>query len=351
MVNTDFDAGFDAGFSLPESGASSGLDASHVYDALVLGAGPAGLSAAIYLIRKGIDTAVIASTLGGQVSWTASIENYLGYRVVEGAHLVAKFREQLRHFSVAVGLDREVDALSRRGELFAVRSGDDSFSARSVVLATGKRPRLLGVPGERELLGRGVAYCAICDAPLYKGKVTAVVGGGNSGLEAAIDLARLCPKVYLFECTDRLGGDAVLVEEVASLKQIEVMLKATVTKIHGKEKVEGITWLREGAGEGERIDVQGVFVETGLDPNSEAFGGLPALNERGEVVVDALCRTSVPGIFAAGDVTSVPYKQIIIAAGEGAKAALSAYEYLRRLPAAAPGSSMEKGEVRDESLY
>jgi alkyl hydroperoxide reductase subunit F len=264
------------------------------------------------------------------VAWTAGIENYLGYRIIEGAALVDKFNEQLHNFPAGLNLDAEVTGLARRGEVFEVLCGDMRYTARALVLATGKHPRFLGVPGERRFIGRGVAYCSICDAPLYRGKVTAVVGGGNSGMEGAIDLARLSPKVYLVESDDRLHGDATLVEKVESLDRVEILLGTRVVEILGEEKVRGLRVRRAEREEEEDLAVEGVFVEIGLDPNSAAMRGFVALNERGEVEVDSRCATSVPGVFAAGDVTSVPYKQIIIAAGEGAKAALSAYEYLLR---------------------
>lgn len=328
MTDDSTDIVFDASFAVPSLSTLQGVDSGRTYDVLVVGAGPAGLSASIYLIRKGLDTGIIAGNIGGQVAWTAGIENYLGYRIIEGVQLVEKFNEQLQHFPVGLSLDTEVTGLSRRGGVFEVLCGERSYTARSLVLATGKRPRLLGVPGERRFIGRGVAYCATCDAPLYRGTVTAVVGGGNSGMEGAIDLARLSPKVYLIEAGDRLHGDATLVEKVESLDQVEILLGTRIVEILGEEKVRGLHVKGEGREEGEDLPVEGVFVEIGLDPNSGAMRGFVTLNEKGEVEVDNRCATSVPGVFAAGDVTSVPYKQIVIAAGEGAKAALSAYEYL-----------------------
>lgn len=320
---------FDAGFALGGLEGRKELGPGHVYDAIVIGAGPAGLSAAIYLIRKGLDTGVIASNIGGQVAWTSSIENYLGYRLIEGVHLVERFREQMNEFDAPLSLNEEVTGLAEREGVFHVRAGERDYKARALVVATGKRPRELDVPGEKRLLGRGVAYCAICDAPLYRGKTAAVVGGGNSGLEAAIDLSRGSPRVYLFELGDRLTGDAVLVERVTASERIEVLLNTKVKEVVGGESVSGIRVATEGSGERE-LAVEGVFVEVGLVPNSAPFGDLLSLNGQGEIEVDCLCRTNVPGVFAAGDVTAVPYKQIVVAAGEGAKAALSAYEYLLR---------------------
>jgi alkyl hydroperoxide reductase subunit F len=325
------DLTFDAGFALDGAAPAHSLDPARRYDALVIGAGPAGISAAIYLVRKGLATGVLAPTLGGQVAWTSGIENYLGYRLIDGAVLVERFREQVAELSPDLGIGVEAAAIERRGEGFAVRAGGAEYTSRALVVATGKRPRLLEVPGERRLLGRGVAYCAICDAPLYRGKAVAVVGGGNSGLEAAIDLARLCPRVHLFQDLGRLTGDDVFERRVRAAPQVEIHLGMRVEEILGEERVRAVRARPTVGGDAVEVSVEGVFVEIGLVPNSEPVRGLAPLNARGEIEVDCLCRTAVPGLFAAGDVTAVPYKQIVVAAGEGAKAALSAYEYLLRL--------------------
>lgn len=320
---------FDTGFAL-DSAAGRPLDPARHYDVLVIGAGPAGISATIYLVRKALATGVIAPLLGGQVAWTADIENYLGYRLVEGAALVQRFREQVADLSPDLGIGLEVSAIARRGDGFVVRAGDAEYDARALVVATGKRPRVLDVPGERRLLGHGVAYCATCDAPLYRGKVVAVVGGGNSGLEAAIDLMRVCPRVHLFQDLDRLTGDDVFERRVRAAPQVELHLGMRVEEILGEERVRAVRARPAAGGETVEVAVEGVFVTIGLVPNSELLRGVTPLNGRDEVEVDCACRTAVPGLFAAGDVTAVPYKQIVIAAGEGAKAALSAHEYLLR---------------------
>ena len=214
-----------------------------------------------------------------------------------------------------------------------MRAGAE-YRARALIVATGKRPRLLGVPGEQRLLGRGVATCSTCDAPLFRGKVVGVVGGGNSGLVAALDLAKVAPRVVLFQDQDRLTGDEVLQRRVRASPQIELRLGTTVTAVLGEERVRAV---RVRAGRREReVPLEGVFVEIGLIPNSEPFRGLAPMNARGEIEVDGAGRTAVPGLFAAGDVTNVPYKQIVVAAGEGAKAALAAADYLLRLEAAPP---------------
>jgi alkyl hydroperoxide reductase subunit F len=325
---------FDAGFALDTGAGGSApvLDPARLYDALVLGAGPAGICAAIYLVRKGLATGVVAGGLGGQVAWTADIENYLGYRRVDGATLVQRFREQLAELPPDLLLDREASTVERREGRFVVRAGGLDYAGRALVVATGKRPRLLGVPGEQRLLGRGVATCAICDAPLFRGKAVAVVGGGNTGLEAALDLAKLgAHRVLLLEQLEHLTGDEVYQRRVRAAERVEVRLGASVSGILGEERVRGVRVRNAATGAEEELAVDGVFVEIGLIPNSEPLAGLAPLNARGEIEVDGACRTAVPGLFAAGDVTSVPYKQIVIAAGEGAKAALSAADYLARL--------------------
>ena len=321
---------FDTGFALRAPAGAPGLDPGRLYDALVLGAGPAGISAAIYLVRKGLATGVVAQSLGGQVAWTAGIENYLGYRLIDGAALVERFREQVAEFPPDLGLGLEVSGVERRGDRFLVRAGGAEYGARTVVVATGKRPRLLGVPGEQRLLGRGVATCATCDAPLYRGKPVGVVGGGNSGLEAALDLAKIASRVIVFQDLDRLTADAVLERRARALPQIELRLGSAVTEILGEERVRAVRVRPRAGGVPSELAVEGVFVEIGLTPNSGPVRGLAPMNARGEIAVDCVCRTAVPGLFAAGDVTNVPYKQIVVAAGEGAKAALSAADYLLR---------------------
>lgn len=335
MADGEEGLSFDTGFALADGNRAGAPDPERLYDVIIVGGGPAALSAAVYLLRKGLDTALLTGNIGGQVTWTASIENYLGYRFVDGPTLVRKFNEQIETFPLDLGTNMEARSVSAQGGVCSVETGAGSFRARTLVLATGKRPRTLNVPGEKELLGHGVAYCAICDAPLYKGKRTAVIGGGSSGLEAAIDLARGCPKVYVLEQGPSLTGDEILRKKLEGRENVEVRTGTAVTAVRGTEKVEGLEVEGVGGGERELLAVEGVFVEIGLHPNSEPFQGFVDLNERGEVIVDCRGRTSRPGVFAAGDVTSVPYKQIVIAAGDGAKAALSAYEYV--LKTARPG--------------
>ncbi len=328
---------FDAGFAFAPLVPMRVPDPGRLYDVLVLGAGPAGIAAAIYVLRKGYAAGLLATTLGGQVAWTADIENYPGYRLVDGRTLVERFREQVAAFPLDIALDLEVQAVARIPEGFTVRAAGAAYRSRTLVAATGKRPRLLGVPGEQRLIGRGVALCAICDAPLYRGQVVGVVGGGNSGLEAALDLAKVASRVLLFQDLDRLTGDAFLERRVRAAPQLELHLRTAVTGILGEERVRGVRLRSLEDGSQREVALDGLFVEIGLEPNSAPFRGLAPLNARGEIEVDCACRTAVPGLFAAGDVTSVPYKQIVVAAGEGAKAALSACEHLLGLDAGRPG--------------
>ena len=288
------------------------------YDLAIIGGGPAGLTAGIYAARKKVPALMLTGDIGGQMLWTSGIENYPGYNVIQGRELVEKFKAQVQQFPISVALGQKVTKI-----------GAEHFS-RALLLSTGKRYKSLGVPGEKELIGKGVAFCATCDAPLFQDKVAAVVGGGNSALTSANDLLKYASKVYIVNIAPDMQGDAVLLEPLKKSDKVEFLMNTTVLAIHGKDKVESITLSNNTNNQQQTTNVAGVFVEIGLIPNSEPFHGFVDLNERGEIVVDCACRTSRPGVFAAGDVTTVPQKQIIIAAGEGAKAALSAFDWLMR---------------------
>lgn len=306
------------------------LEAGRVYDVIVVGGGPAALTAAVYCLRKGVSTGLITMDFGGQVGETASVENYMGYKYIEGAGLVDKFREQVDQFEIGISDGKRAVAIAD-GPVKKVTLEDGSlFQARALIITTGKSWRRLGVPGEKELTGRGVAYCAICDAPLFAGKDVMVVGGGNSAVEAAIDLARRARHVTVVQFLAELTADRVLVDSFKGYSNTTVYYEHEVTEIRGKDTVEGAVIRSRTSGERRDLPVKGVFIEIGLIPNTDLVKGLLDLNESGEIVVDCACRTSRPGIFAAGDVTSVPFKQIIIAAGEGAKAALAACEFVLR---------------------
>lgn len=300
-----------------------------VYDVIILGAGPAGLSAAIYTARKMMKTLVLSKNVGGQITWTFDIENYPGFSQINAGELIGKFREHVKIYGVNLEDGVEFISVDLTGRIKRVIIDDGrSFYGKTIIIATGSRHRVLNVPGEKELAGRGLSYCSTCDAPLFAGARVAVVGGGNSALEAVLDLAPIVQKLFLVSLTP-LTADTILVEKMKALKEpVEVFLKHKTLRIIGDREVKGIEIASLEDGSTKVLDVEGVFVEIGLMPNSTLFVDVLATNERGEIVVDEQCRTGVAGVFACGDVTNVPFKQIVVAAGEGAKAALSAYHYL-----------------------
>ncbi|MBC7191063.1 alkyl hydroperoxide reductase subunit F [Marinobacter sp.] len=306
------------------------------FEVLVIGGGPAGSSAAIYAARKGIATGIAAERFGGQVADTMGIENLISVPYTEGPKLVAAMEQHVREYDVDIMNMQRAEKLvpaSQRGGLHLVQlANGGSLKARSVILATGARWRQLGVPGEEEYRNKGVAYCPHCDGPLFKGKRVAVIGGGNSGVEAAIDLAGIVGHVTLIEFGDQLRADEVLQKKLRSLKNVEIITSGQTTEITGENgKVNGLQYTDRNSGESHHVALEGVFVQIGLVPNTEWLKGGPVeLNRHGEIVVDERGETSVPGVFAAGDATTVPYKQIVISMGEGSKAALSAFDFLIR---------------------
>lgn len=306
------------------------------FDILIVGGGPAGAAAAIYAARKGLRTGIVAERFGGQVMDTLAIENFISVKETEGPKLVAGLEEHVKVYDVdimnhqrAVRLD--VPAAPGQAAKVALANGAE-LGAKAVILATGARWRELGVPGEKEYRGRGVAYCPHCDGPLFKGKKVAVIGGGNSGVEAAIDLAGIVDHVTLIEFAEALRADAVLQRKLKSLPNVTIVTNAQTLEILGDgQKVNALRYRDRASGEEQTVELAGVFVQIGLVPNTDWLEGVVARNRFGEIEIDARCGTSAPGVFAAGDCTTVPYKQIIIAMGEGAKAALSAFDYLIRL--------------------
>ncbi|MCB1647992.1 MAG: alkyl hydroperoxide reductase subunit F [Pseudomonadales bacterium] len=305
------------------------------FDVLVVGGGPAGAAAAIYAARKGIRTGVAAERFGGQVLDTLGIENLISVAETEGPKLARALEENVRHYDVDIMNLQRAEALlpaAEAGGLHEVRfQGGGSLKAKTLVIATGARWRELNVPGEQEYRNRGVAYCPHCDGPLFKGKRVAVIGGGNSGIEAAIDLAGLVSHVTVLEFADTLRADAVLQSKLASLPNVQVITSAQTTEVLGDgQRVTGIAYTDRVSGEAREVALEGIFVQIGLLPNSDWLKDVVELSRHGEVLIDARGQTSVPGVFAAGDVTTVPYKQIVIAMGEGARASLSAFDYLIR---------------------
>lgn len=309
------------------------LRAKAPFDVLVIGGGPAGAAAAIYAARKGIRTGIAAERLGGQLLDTVGIENFVSIKETQGHALAAGLEQHIGMYDVDVMNSQRAAALVP-GELIEVRLADGgALEARSVVIATGARWREIDVPGEREYRNRGVAYCPHCDGPLFKGKRVAVIGGGNSGVEAAIDLAGLVNHVTLIEYDAQLRADAVLIAKLRSLANVAVITGARTTEVLGDgERVVGLVYEDRASGAATTVPLAGVFVQIGLVPNTDWLKGTVKLSARGEIEVDARGATSVPGVFAAGDCTVVPYKQIVIAVGEGAKASLSAFDHLIRSP-------------------
>ena len=299
-----------------------------MYDLIVIGGGPAGMTAVVYAARKKLNTLLVTQDIGGQVLWTRDIQNYMGYQFVTGPELMAKFEEQVRLFPVTIKYE-DVTKLEKTPEgAFVARTAEGEYTAKAAIIASGKRPRRLNVPGETELTGMGVSYCATCDGPLFASMTVAVVGSGNSALQAAVELANVADKVYLVS-RDPYIADPIIVDMLGEHANIEEIKGYESKEIIGKHSVEEYVIHPNDKPEQTReLAVQGVFVEVGLIPNSEFAADLVERNQYGEITVDCRSRTSVKGLFAAGDVTDGPDKQIVIASGDGAKAALVAYEYL-----------------------
>jgi len=297
-----------------------------VNDVVIIGAGPAGLTAGVYCARKMLKTVIISENIGGQALESWAIENYMGYRMVTGEELMKKFEEQVRTLNIRFELDR-VTSITREDNLFMVKTiSDIQVKAKALILTQGNRPKKLGVANEEQYLGRGLSICATCDGPLYRGKKVAVVGGGNAALQTAVEMSNLTASVDLI-VRSAIRADPVYVDKLKTKKNITVHLNAQVTGIEGNKFISAVT-IKDETGKEQKLVLDGVFIEIGWLPNTDMVTDLVELNGKKEIVVDCNCRTSVPGIFAAGDVTSVKSKQIIIAAGDGAKAALAAFDFL-----------------------
>lgn len=314
--------------------AAEKIDAKEPFEVLIVGGGPAGAAAAIYTARKGIRTGVVAERFGGQVLDTMGIENFISVQHTEGPKLAAQLEQHVREYDVDImNLQTATELIPAGADgLHEIKlASGASLKARTLILSTGARWRQMGVPGEEEYRNKGVAYCPHCDGPLYKGKRTAVIGGGNSGVEAAIDLAGIVAHVTLIEFDSQLRADAVLQKKLRSLKNVDIITSALSTEVIGDgEKVQTLVYTDRNTDVSHRIDLDGIFVQIGLVPNTEWLKGPLTLSPRGEIEVDAHNATNLPGVFAAGDVTTVPYKQIIVAMGEGTKAGLSAFDHIIR---------------------
>jgi alkyl hydroperoxide reductase subunit F len=313
------------------------IAAKEPFDVLIVGGGPAGAAAAVYAARKGIRTGIASERFGGQVLDTLGIENFVSVKETEGPKFALALEEHVRHYDVDIMNLQRAKALKPAAGMIEVElENGAALKARSVILSTGARWRKLGVPGEEQYRNKGVAYCPHCDGPLFKGKRVAVIGGGNSGVEAAIDLAGIVGHVTLVEFADQLRADAVLQRKLASMPNVTTILNAQTTEVTGDgQRANGLIYKDRATGQEHRIELEGVFVQIGLVPNTEWLKGSLELSRHGEIIVDDKGQTSVPGVFAAGDATTVPFKQIIIAAGDGAKAALGAFDHLIRSTAPA----------------
>lgn len=296
-----------------------------IYDLIIVGAGPAGITASVYAARTKMNFLVVTKDIGGQTAWSGDIENYTGYQFVTGPELTAKFEEHMRKYNIELKEGEEVIEFEKKGDIISIKTQKGIYESKTAIIASGKRSRELGVPGEVEFKNRGLTYCATCDGPLFSGKDVAVIGGGNSALDAVLQLVNIAKHIYAINIRENFSGDAIMREKVLQNKKVSILNNSRVTAILGDKMVSGIKVKTKGSEEA--ISVQGVFVEIGLIPNS-AFAKGVEKNELGEINVDSYNRTNIPQIFAAGDVTNVPEKQIIIAAGEGAKAALGVFKYL-----------------------
>lgn len=308
------------------------INAKTPFDMLIVGGGPAGAAAAIYAARKGIRTGVVAERFGGQVLDTMAIENFISVPETEGPKMAAALEQHVKSYDVDIMNLQRAQSLQTVGNMIEVTLANGaSIQSKSVIIATGARWREMNVPGEQEYRGRGVAYCPHCDGPLFKGKRVAVIGGGNSGIEAAIDLAGVVAHVTVLEFDSQLRADAVLQKKLASLPNINIITSAQTTEVMGDgNKVNALVYTDRNSGESKTVELEGIFVQIGLVPNTDWIKGAVALSNRGEIEIDSRGATNVPGVFAAGDATTVPFKQIIIAMGAGATAALGAFDHLIR---------------------
>lgn len=315
---------------ISDSSDISEFEGKDPFDILVVGSGPAGASAAIYAARKGIRTGMVAERFGGQVKETLGIENFISMKYTEGPKLAENLEEHVKEYQIDVMKLQRAKSLTKKDLVEVELENGAVLKSKAVILSTGARWRSIGVPGEAEFKNRGIAYCPHCDGPLFKGKRVAVIGGGNSGVEAAIDLAGIAEHVTVLEFMPELKADTVLQKRLYSLSNATVLTNVKTTEITGDEKVNGLSYMECGTEEIRYLELEGVFILIGLVPNTEWLNGTVERNRFGEIIVDSHGATNVPGVFAAGDCTNSPYKQIIIAMGSGANAALGAFDYLIR---------------------
>ncbi|MEM3406599.1 MAG: FAD-dependent oxidoreductase [Nitrososphaerota archaeon] len=301
------------------------MEKSNIYDLIIIGGGPAGITAAIYATRNKINFMLITVNIGGQVVLSSQIENYTGFQYITGEELKKKFQEHLDKYKFNLKME-EVKKVERENNLFKVMTDSNIYLSKTIIIATGRRPKELKIPGEAKFKNRGVTYCAICDAPLFEDLDVAVIGGGNSGLEAVLQLIKIAKSINLIEINPELKAEKILIEKALASNKVKIWTSTKIKEIIGDETVKYIKIERNG--KEILLPVQGVFIEIGSVPNSEIVDFVDK-NVFGEIIVNCKCETNIPGLFAAGDVTNVPEKQIVVAAGEGCKAVLSALKYLR----------------------
>jgi len=315
-----------------------------MYDVIILGAGPAGFTAGIYSTRRGMKALLIAKEVGGQVVWATDIENYPGFASIKSHELISKMDEHAKGLGVEMISDEAKEIKKNEDESFTIFTNKNIYKAKTIILCLGLSPRRLAIPGEVEFTGRGVTYCATCDGPFYKNKIVAVVGGGNAALDAAEFLSAITKKVYLIHRRDEFRGFETLLAEVKKKDNVEIIVNAEVKEILGGQKVDKIKILINSETESKELEVDGVFIEIGRIANTDLVAELAERNEKNQIIIDEKCRTKTPGVFAAGDVTNGEFKQIVIAAGQGAVAALAAYQYLQMKQGKATETILDRGK-------
>jgi len=300
-----------------------------MYDLIIIGGGPAGITAGIYAARKKLRTLLITKEWGGQVTRAPEIHNWPGTKKISGIDLIKQMSEHLKTFEIQIKAGKEVINLNKKGDNFSVRDNDQEYEAKAVIIATGKIPRTLNIPGEEEFKGKGVSFCATCDAPMSKNKEVAVIGGGNAGFGTAMDLVKYATKVYILEFLEEMKGDPIMKEKLEKTGKLEFIVNAAVKEIKGSKFVESLVYEDRKTSEDHELKIEGVFIAVGMMAKAEFAQKLVELNQIGEIVIDKDNYTKTPGVFAAGDITDIKYEQIVIAAGEGAKAVLAATDYLK----------------------
>lgn len=304
-----------------------------IFDLIIIGGGPAGITAGIYAVRKKLNTLIITKEWGGQITRANEIQNWPGIKNISGTELIKRMVDHLKAYDSVLEIreGKEVIDLEKKDNHFIVRDNDEEFQAKTVIIATGKIPRSLNIPGEEEFKGKGVSICSTCDAPLFQDKTVAVIGGGNAGLDTALDLTKYASKVYVLEFLEQIKGDPITKEKLEKTGKVEFLTNVAAKEIKGDKFVETLIYEDRETGKDKELKVDGIFVAIGLAPKAGFAEGLVEFNEAGEIKIDGENKTKTPGLFAAGDITDVKYEQVIIACGEGAKAALSAHDYLKSL--------------------